>query len=168
MAIERPELWKLGGEEAFGAYSAAFDGYYRREPVRDVMGRLVEFPAVACRHVCFIPPESDPKGPRTVWSPQRAARLPWIRAVVASESVEIRPSHREPGTEAYLVRVKAAVQGEAEEMYLVYVRPSDSERVTFLTAFGPDLTYWQAAMRGGRIYPAREPKPKKHKIRQRR
>ncbi len=158
MSMVRPELWQLGGETAFAAYEEAFAALYRHEPLRDVLGRLVEFPSDACRHVCFTP---EAKGkPRTVWSQERAERLPWIQAVLICPTVEIRPSHTQHGTEGYLTRV-ASADGDADELFMVYVRPIDDARVTFVTAFVPALFYWQAAMRGKRIYPPRTPKPKK-------
>ena len=164
MPIERPPLLRLGGEEAFDAYQAEFDRLYRSGPVFDVLGRLVEFPRSACRHVCFKAPEADPYGrlPRDAWSQERAERIPWILEALSNPGTEVRPHLSDPAKQVYL----PAVDGEGcpPEWFFVVVARVGPNSLEFVTAFRVPYDYWFDWRKGGpRIYPEpKQPaKPKK-------
>jgi hypothetical protein len=168
MTLERPELLKLGGEEAFAAYRGVFNQRYRGQaPVRDVLDRQVVFELDACWHVCSqaAPGDTRHAKPR-VWTQERAERILWIEPALTDAQTEIRPSHMTEGREVYLFWVPAdPAAGLNQERFYVVVEPIDEARVLFVTAYPIGERYWNEAKRKGpRLYPPpKPPKPRRRK-----
>jgi hypothetical protein len=164
--VQRPPLLRLGGEADYAEYEAEFDRLFRVSPVSDILGRRVEFPPHACRHVCFKGEEADPYGrqPRRLWVEERAERIPWILTAL-QEPTEVRPSHQVAGREAYLLLVPCLPEsGRQWERFGVFAEVAASGPVTFLTAYPLDENTWRKARGGGRrLYPP--PVPPKGKKR---
>jgi hypothetical protein len=97
-----------------------------------------------------------------VWTPERAARIPWILPALITPD-EVRPSHQPEGHEAFLLLVEGKPStGTVWERFGVYVEPVAADRVTFVTAFPMEKWYWDAArLKGPRRYPP--PKPKRRR-----
>ena len=163
MAIPRPPLLALDGEEAFAAYQAEFERLYCTQEVRDILGRRVVFPPEACAHVCFKDQRDDRyRKLSRVWTPERAARIPWILAALLTPQ-EVRPSHQTEGHQAFLLLVEGdPATGTAWERFGVYVEPTVPGRVLFVTAFPMDRWYWDdARLKGPRLYPPPKPRRKR-------
>ena len=163
MLIERPPLLRLGAEEAFDAYRKEFARLYQSDSVFDVLGRLVEFPQSAARHVCFKSADEDSyrHWPREVWSQERAERIPWILCALQAPT-EIRPDQNHPDTrQVFLLTIPADPQSaQPQERYAVYVETIEGNTVVFVTGFDMRETYWVDARNcGPRVLPA----PKKPK-----
>lgn len=164
MSICRPKLVSLGGKESFRDYQREFDRLYRSGPVLDVLGRLIEFPEGACRHVCFKSSESDcyGQGPRDTWSQERAERISWIEAALSDPATEIRPHLLDPGKQVYLPSMDGE-HGPREWFFVVVVRIG-AEKGEFVTAYPVPYHYWSTWRKGGRrIYPPPAQKFKKAK-----
>jgi hypothetical protein len=119
MALERLPLLRLGGEEAFAAYEAAFDALFRARPDVDVLGRTVKFPFDACRHACTtdLAGEGYRRGVRA-WVQARAERIGWIhRALTAPD--EVRPDFQDPDRIVYLLVVPASPEEDLPQGYFV-------------------------------------------------
>lgn len=161
MPVQFPPLLALGGEEAFAAYQREFDRLYRSEPLRDPLGRLVLFHPDDAAHVCFKDQPGDTRRERPrIWSPERAARIPWIETALTTPDA-IHPSHTMAGRHAYLVEGNLELTtGSIWQRFIVYVEPESArraQRVRFITAFPPDtVNYWQNVKnKAPRLYPAR-------------
>lgn len=173
------ELLRLGGEDAFEEYRAAFHRLYETAPLRDVLKRLIAFPETACRHVCFKEEEGAEKpmnsgrfGARRVrWVQERAERIPWIGPALTHPGIEIRPD-KEPNRQtcALLARVRVSDESgatERDELFAVIIAEAGTGEGVFVTAFPMERRYWEKARRAGpRLYPPPEPpKAKKRKRR---
>jgi hypothetical protein len=166
MAVKRPALLQLGGQEAFVAYRAEFDRLYRSGAVRDVLGNHVEFPTDACRHVCFKPTEEDPYGrlARDVWSQERAERIPWILVALTDPGIEVRPNPQRPDRLSYILVVDAEpLVGLPQEYFGAVCEPTRSGVVQFVTAFPMDQAYWARWRRAGRRFYPPTPRPRRKK-----
>lgn len=167
MAVERPATLALGGENSFPAYQAEFIRLYASGRVVDVLGNTVRFPAGACRHVCFKPPEADPysRSPRTVWSQERAERIPWILTALTDPHTEVRPNVQRPERLSYILAVAAVPdQGLPQEYFGVVTERLQPGVVEFVTAFPFDHAYWAHWRMGGApLYPHRPPRTKKRR-----
>ena len=163
MAVNRPPLLDLGGEESFAAYQAEFDRVYRNAEVVDVLGQRVLFRQSACWHVCFKPHDDSgySTAARSIWSPERALRLLWILPALTDPGTEVRPNVSVAMRLSYLLIVSSVPdQYLPQEYYVAITEPGAAGTATFVTAFPIDRDYWQRCRKAGRrLYP--EPKPRR-------
>lgn len=151
-----PELLSLGGEEAFDAYRAVFDGVYRSpKPIFDVRGYAITFGPDACRHVCYVEDRFDKRRKRAEgdepvreeWDQSRAEHILWILATLMTPS-EIMHNHQVGGYEAYLLGFPRGDFKNPARRYYVSVKPTGDRRREFRTGYPIDLRYWNNARRG--------------------
>jgi hypothetical protein len=165
MAVKRPSLLQLGGEEAFAAYEAEFDRLYRSGPITDVLGNRVQFERNpvdrnrnACWHACTQEQEGSLRGQR-IWVQARAERITWILPTLTDPGTEVRPNFQRPDTIAYAAIIEAEpAQGWPQGYFFVVTAPHEPGQVRFVTAFPTTHDYWVRWRRGGRRpYPPPDP-----------
>ena len=159
----RPPLLELGGEEAFKAYEKEFGRMYQNKRIYDILGKLVEFPASSCWHVCFKRDEEDrsARRKRDIWSQDRASRIPWILSALNDPKTEVRPNDKDPINRInYLFVIEAdPTNNLAAEYFIVVTERINETTVRFTTAYPITLQEWRGYKKAGApFYPLKEKK----------
>lgn len=152
-------LLKLGGQEQFWKYKAAFNQRYFPQKVTDVLGNHVVFERSSCWHVCFKPGEDEnhSRAKRDAWSQLRAERIGWIGSALSDLSTEVRPNANDVNRLNYLLIVEPEGNG-TQEYFVVVTEQMEAGFVRFITAFPADHKYWVTCRRAGkRLYPKPQP-----------